>query len=97
MKKLRSRKWDYLAVDKPQENINTNFVHCRYCGWRVDLDRNREVDTREGGISYEDIFIDFDSAYPYSSENITYEGKLLGIKDPVVHAGCPNCGTLRIR
>lgn len=78
MKHVRSRRWDYLAIDEPQYQKGTatvrNFVRCQHCGWVVDKTRQ-------------------DSTRNVQTFSLVSQGTVNKVMDPTVIYGCPQCGS----
>jgi hypothetical protein len=72
-----------------------NYVKCSRCGFWCNIDRDKHAksySTAGWGIKYPE------TGTEYNDSNITYDDPLVlynsaGVNDPLVHAGCPQCGT----
>lgn len=82
------------------------YVRCKRCGFICNTDRDsrgREGSRQGWGISFVEQDVMTGSSTSYDDDNIDYDSTSIEydnddvartIYDPVVVAGCPNCGTL---
>ena len=74
------------------------FVRCSRCGFICHLDRDRRAPegSREGwGVNYTAVDNDaYNADIGYNDYFTMYNDEDLPRHDPVVAAGCPQCGTL---
>jgi len=83
----------------PAQNLRDDkFVRCSRCGFICHLDRDRRSrdGSREGwGVNYSATDGDlYNANINYNDYFTMYNDENLPGYDPLVIAGCPNCGTL---